>query len=84
MRMRWVALVLAALLCTTACKRTENTPDVEEEDLELDFDSGVEADPSEINTDRGDTNVTQTQESPANPSDSTETITETTEAAPAP
>jgi len=51
MKWRWMALLLAALLSTAACKRTENKPDVKEEDLDLDLDTGVDADPSEISRD---------------------------------
>jgi len=53
MKLRWMALLLAALLSTTACKRTDNTPkDVGEDDLNLEIEAGEHADPSEINKDK--------------------------------
>jgi len=52
MKWGWMVLLLAALLCTTACKRSDNKPNVKDEDLNLNLESGVKADPSEIDGDR--------------------------------
>ena len=80
MKLRWIALLLAVLFTIPACNRTQHEPAVEEDDLNLDLDTGVETDASKIDTDRTDDKKPEgTDSTTESTTTTTTTTTETTD-----